>query len=610
MEIEKELRAFGDRLRRLVQSRCLASELSDGGWVLTDSEGRVVEVIADPERLFASIEGLTAEAVAANGVVAALQDHVPREITVKPGAWGSEVSAYRTLGIPLADELGATAGCVGIWLSAANAEPWDMDSLAECLIALWAATMGGRGAEPERVLEPDPSSAGRPSTAREREMEQRLSELEELNRVMATRLKVNREIIDKDPEGLLFFDRDRRIVNMNREASEMLGVDRSASVGRSASEVMSLEPDLDWLLSHQQTLQAVRMRRADGEIDVVAHAMQLSSEEDRNRGYVLRLYDELFLRRMMNSRPQPGTRYTLYDLHGLDSRMVARIRRAADSDLNILITGETGTGKEVLAQSIHNLIAEQRRPFVAVNCAAIAPGLIESELFGYDAGSFTGASKSGHRGYFEQAHGGTLFLDEIAELSVDLQSKLLRAIQERKIRRVGGSESLPIKVRLICATNRFSTEVESRSRGFRADLFHRLNEIHFHLPSLRERPRLILKLVDHFSRLYRPTTGIRLSAKARRLLENHSWPGNIRELEKVIKVAMTMTDKELIGGNEIESLLESGDVEFVFQLREELSLEELKDRYIHYCLRYHSGNRQRTAEQLGIDRKTLYNRRR
>jgi len=221
-----------------------------------------------------------------------------------------------------------------------------------------------------------------------------------------------------------------------------------------------------------------------------------------------------------------------------DPRSVAlleRIRMVVPSDANVLIIGETGTGKELIARHVHELSHRRGRPFVAVNCGAFSENLVESELFGHEKGAFTGAFAA-KTGWFEAANGGTLFLDEIGDLPLSIQVKLLRVLQEREVVRLGSHRSVPIDVRVVAATN-VRLQAAVAAGHFREDLFYRLHVAHLALPPLRERPDDILPLAHHFIREYHQRLGygpVRLDAAAERKLQAYAWPGNIRELENVI----------------------------------------------------------------------------
>jgi DNA-binding NtrC family response regulator len=236
------------------------------------------------------------------------------------------------------------------------------------------------------------------------------------------------------------------------------------------------------------------------------------------------------------------------------ARVVQLANQVAGSDASILITGESGTGKEVLARYVHAKSNRAKAPFVAVNCAAIPDNLLESELFGHEKGAFTGAVAR-RVGKFEEANGGTLLLDEISEMDVRLQSKLLRAIQERVIDRVGGTRPVPVDIRILATSNRALAE-EVRKGTFREDLLYRLNVVNLKLPPLRERPADILELAGHFAKKYAEANGMQarpLSADARRQLTVARWPGNVRELENTLHRAVLLSSGPEIGVDAIRT---------------------------------------------------------
>ncbi len=254
----------------------------------------------------------------------------------------------------------------------------------------------------------------------------------------------------------------------------------------------------------------------------------------------------------MNSLEPSPLEPSPFDPHGLTIRakslvfedplsraLLSEIRRFAPSNATVLVTGETGTGKEIVARYIHELSRQSNGPFVAVNCGSLSDTLIDSELFGHEKGSFTGALTS-KVGWFEAAQGGTLFLDEVGDLPLNVQVKLLRVLQEREVVRLGSRQARPVDMRLVAATN-IDLEQAVRAGQFREDLYFRLNVAAFKLPSLRERPRDILPLTEHFLRVYAERAGhpeISLTSDAIQSLLDHAWPGNVRELENVIQRAV------------------------------------------------------------------------
>jgi transcriptional regulator with PAS, ATPase and Fis domain len=247
----------------------------------------------------------------------------------------------------------------------------------------------------------------------------------------------------------------------------------------------------------------------------------------------------------------------------------------------VLVYGESGTGKELVARAIHDRSPRKDKAFLAINCAAIPEALIESELFGHEKGSFTGAS-SRELGIFEAAEGGTVFLDEIGEMNISLQAKLLRAIQEKEIRRVGGKVNLPVDVRIVAATNK-DLEIEIKRGTFREDLFYRLNVIRINLPPLRERGGDIATLADFFVKKYAAATGMPvqgLSKPALKLLLNYSWPGNVRQLESFIERGVLMAEGSFILPEDLPTEMQgdataAGSIPFEFP-PEGISFEDLE----------------------------------
>lgn len=285
------------------------------------------------------------------------------------------------------------------------------------------------------------------------------------------------------------------------------------------------------------------------------------------------------------------------------------IARAAQSNSTVLITGESGTGKELVAQAIHDL-SGRRGQFVPINCSAIPADLIESELFGHTGQAFTGA-KQARAGLFETADRGTIFLDEIGDLPLAVQPKLLRALQEGAIRRVGANAEQSVNVRVVAATNRDLEEDVGEGR-FREDLFWRLNVIHIQVPALRERPVDIPLLVDYFINKASELSGrppLDVSPDTLAILTAYSWPGNVRELENAIERAIALAPGAGLTPNDLPERIRNsgGSAAFIARSSERhLTLREVERDYILETLRKTSGNKTRAAEWLGLDRKTLY----
>lgn len=281
------------------------------------------------------------------------------------------------------------------------------------------------------------------------------------------------------------------------------------------------------------------------------------------------------------------------------------IEKVAKTDANILITGENGTGKEMLAREIHNLSARKEEPLVPVDMGAITETLFESELFGHVKGAFTDA-RADRPGKFEAATGGTLFLDEIGNLSYHLQAKLLTALQRRSIVRVGSNKPIPINIRLISATNRDLQEMV-RKEQFREDLLYRINTIHVQIPSLRERTEDIVPLSEIFLRKYAGIYGkptMRLSSEAAEKLKAQPWYGNIRELEHTIEKAVIISEGNTLEGSDFDFSRQADPAQ---SEREVTTLEEMEYTMIKNAMNKYNGNLSLVASQLGISRQTLYN---
>jgi two-component system response regulator HydG len=299
-----------------------------------------------------------------------------------------------------------------------------------------------------------------------------------------------------------------------------------------------------------------------------------------------------------------GTSVAMQDVHSL-------ITRVADTDSSVLVTGETGTGKELVARALHDGSRRRSGPFVAINCAAVPDTLIESELFGHTRGAFTDA-RAARTGLVVQANGGTLFLDEIGELPITLQPKLLRVLQERKVRPVGGDTEIPFDVRLVAATNAdLDTAVEEKR--FREDLFFRINVITIALPPLRARGGDVLLLAQHFlersaAKAGRALTGI--APEAARLLLAYPWPGNVRELQNCIERAVALARYEQMTVADLPEKIQQHRPSYVVLASDDpselISLEEMERRYILRVMEAVAGNKTLAAQVLKMGRKTLY----
>jgi DNA-binding NtrC family response regulator len=325
-------------------------------------------------------------------------------------------------------------------------------------------------------------------------------------------------------------------------------------------------------------------------------------------------------------RDQLKKQYSFENIIGTSDsiqKVFSVVSRVAPTDASVFISGESGTGKELIARALHTNSRRSVRPFVAINCAALPDHLLESELFGHEKGSFTGADVQ-RRGLLESASGGTFFLDEITEMSLDLQAKLLRVIQERKIRRVGGEAEIPIDVRWVSATNR-EPDQAVREGTLRQDLLYRLNVVPLRLPPLRHRREDVPALAQHFLRRYAQEyerDQLRFAPEALRALSEYDWPGNVRELQNVVEriVSLCMPGQEITPEDIPEELSRTGvglpgrpsgnggsvSADLPFHDAKSDAISVFEKEYLRDLLRRHNGNISKAARQAGIDRKTIH----
>jgi nitrogen regulation protein NR(I) len=376
----------------------------------------------------------------------------------------------------------------------------------------------------------------------------------------------------------------------------------------------------------------VIMITAHGTVDTAVEALKLGAFD-----YVTKPFDRAEFRAVVSKAartselaqkhvsgdPNERGRYRIIGQSALMRGVYDVIEKVADTPSTVLITGESGTGKELIARALHQNSSRKNKPFVSVNCAAIPPDLLESELFGYEKGAFTGAVTS-KPGRFELADGGTLFLDEIAEIPVSMQVKLLRALQEQQFERVGGIKTITVDIRLVAATNR-DLKARIAEGGFREDLYYRLNVVHVHLPPLRDRPSDIPLLVEHFvgkfnAKLHRAVTGFEDQAMKRLLC--YGWPGNIRELENVVERCVIFAEDGSVGVQHLPAEIRDSEAESATGLMagieatpgqtglkeaiREVTLK-LEREFIGRALDQTGGNVTHTARLLKISRKSLQN---
>ena len=328
---------------------------------------------------------------------------------------------------------------------------------------------------------------------------------------------------------------------------------------------------------------------------------------------IRRIYDNKYLSKRTEQLTQGILRSEFSEIIG-NSKVIRdlkeEINTVADSEVSVLVTGESGTGKELVARAIHQASSRKDRPFVPINCAAVPNDLLESEFFGHEKGAFSGALKRKY-GIFEVADTGTLFLDEIGEMPLHLQSKLLRTVETKKIRRIGGTDEIDIDIRILCSTNR-DLKQEIKKGNFREDLYFRLATFNIHIAPLKARREDIPILIDNFVRKKR-IKKLEISIETKNFLYNYNWPGNVRELENVLERLILIAKGNLIIPDHLPIEIRNQDqentsfIEQITRIEKDIEpLENIEKKYIIKAYKHYHGNKAKTAKKLGIGLKTLY----
>ncbi|NPV72033.1 MAG: sigma 54-interacting transcriptional regulator [Firmicutes bacterium] len=424
-------------------------------------------------------------------------------------------------------------------------------------------------------------------------------------------------------DGLLVLDAKGNIADLNRQAARILGLSPELARGKPVATVLRGQTSLLKVLEKGQPLADSELILETTKRRVSVHVdAQPIRDDEAILGVVAVVSESKKLHRLVNQISGAQARFHFEDIVGESDairRALKMAQIAARSRSTVLIEGESGTGKELFAQAIHN-DCDARAPFVAVNCAAIPATLIESELFGYEGGAFTGASPGGRPGKFELANGGTLFLDEISSLPLTLQAVLLRALQERAVVRVGGHRVIPVSVRIIAASNRDLTR-EVKQGNFREDLYYRLNVLRISVPPLRDRPSDIPLLVDLFVRQVGEQCGKTIKGTdpaVMEALQRYQWPGNIRQLQNVVERAVNFAQGEHLTVETLPDYVldrsdahgtEAPECRVTTEDFPDLKPEELAEQSrLQAVITQFDGNLVKAAKALGIGRSTLYRR--
>lgn len=436
------------------------------------------------------------------------------------------------------------------------------------------------------------------------------------------------KIFDPVPVPIILIDNETRIKMINNVFADYLGFSKEELIGRKVKDI-DKNTRFPYVFKSKKAEIAWKHRFENGHTAIVHRIPVLNEENEVEYGVGLVLFEDveqfkdiieknklletelhIYKKRL---REIHGAKYSWENIIGASDKMVAAkymARRAAQTNSNVLLLGESGTGKELFAHSIHNGSGRSYSPFVKVNCAAIPSELLESELFGYEEGAFTGAKRGGKIGKFESANGGSIFLDEIGDMPLKMQAKLLRVLQERELERVGGTTSIKLDIRVIAATNK-NVEYLVKEGKFREDLYYRLNVMTIDVPALRERycdiedlTNLLLEKLSNQLGKYVSN----ISSKAMECLKGHSWPGNVRELENVLERAINLTDSDTISPVHLPVYLTQNKKPVLggpFRPLKDI-IEDIEKETILGCLEYTKGNKLKTATILEISRSSLY----
>lgn len=457
---------------------------------------------------------------------------------------------------------------------------------------------------------------------RELEFEVAMEEALKVQKILEEEKRWNelfRTILDSIQDGVISVNNTGAITHINSRAQIILGMDKRNAIGQEIKEP-SIKKNLDLVLREGKI--AKNELDAENNYKYISSIKPITVDKETVGGVVIlqevksiqkmerQIREQLFNRGLVAQN-------RFEDILGTSKILREAIEKAKQYSLvdsTILICGESGTGKEIFAQSIHNNSLRSKEAFVAINCAAISQNLLESELFGYVDGAFTGAKRGGKIGLFEVAHNGTIFLDEIGETSLDMQTRLLRVLEERRIRRIGDDKVIPVNIRIIAATNK-DLRAMVKNKEFREDFYYRLNVLSLNLPPLRERKEDLLPLIRHFqmhfSKIHHvPVTSILPDGV--HILMEYNWPGNVRELRNVMERLAVLNQFNDIGAREVISVLgdiPKGEYTEDFPLPEPSNLkliEKSEHEVIGQALRDFKGNKTEAAKHLGISRATLY----
>lgn len=421
-------------------------------------------------------------------------------------------------------------------------------------------------------------------------------------------------ILDGINDGLIMLNAKGIVQYINPFGAKTLHIDRKKSINKPIDSLVDFGPIIMHALRSGEgyTDREFFIETRRGTLDFVKTAIILKDEEGNTTGAIDIFREIKRVKDLINKITGATAKFKFDDILGKDTGLLEAIRMAkiaANGTANVLIQGESGTGKELIAQSIHQASSRHNGPFVAINCGALPHNLVESELFGYEGGAFTGAKSNGQAGKFEMAHGGTIFLDEIGDMPLEIQVQLLRVIQEQRLMRIGGSRYIDIDVRILAATNKDLDEAV-KNGNFRSDLYYRLNVLPIFLPPLRERHSDITLLIDFFLKNKCQRLNIKaksFDSEALQIMTEYDWPGNIRELENVVeRMIYTCPNMVITKGYLPASMMKHKNAAPPSWFTDNLTLKEFEHQYIKQVYEQCDKNISQTAKILNIGRNTLY----
>ncbi|WP_422485603.1 sigma-54-dependent Fis family transcriptional regulator [Gudongella sp. DL1XJH-153] len=546
--------------------------------ILTDREGRILNITGNEDMLQKAHDtwlvpgaSMNEEDAGTNGMGTSIREGYPLQVTGKEHVL-KILQNWTCSGAPIRDHEGKIIGCIDLTGSMELVNSHTLGMVAAAASAI------------EYMIRNTHCS----------------SLHEKMERYLDT-------IINSLPSGIFTVDMDGKVVLANDYTYKILGYSSEAFSTVKGEELF---PDWERIVGRIKKGESIYQEDVYINLDTNKNEVNLSAypvngEGDMPYEIVFVVKDVKKMRKLANKVTGSRAVYTFDKVIGEDHEFIRIIdfaKKVADSKSTVLLLGESGTGKEIFAQSIQNHSDRKNEPFVALNCGAIPKNLIESELFGYVGGAFTGANIEGQPGKFEIADGGTLFLDEIGEMPYELQTRLLRVIEEGNVRRVGGSLEIPVDVRIIAATNKNLRE-EVDKGNFRKDLYYRLNVLPLRLPPLRERPGDIPLLFDFFMKRKAKSLSkkpVEVPDYYMDMLKNHNWPGNIRELENLVELIINTESFPTQGFDK--------DIDSVPAMKvvSDRTLEDIEADHIKRILKKYDGNITLVSKKLGIGRNTLY----